>query len=283
MVVNKFNKRKNIETIQINNNQLSLINSGDNNTDIIKDILNTILDKIFNTIFNNHENTDINMVSPQITLEYHNTNLNLDNKNNTNNVDNLDNIDIIDNVDNLDNKNNTDNVDNIDNFNYDDKIAKYHDEINSFFDLTSQMIENMNLKRKKQRDLLQFNFLTKQTFIDNMVDDNNKLCIKITDELINNASLILQQLPKSIIDSIIHYDNNTIDISDKPKKEFKLISENIFNTKDKIQIKGNTRVLILRNIFKNIQKLYFNFFDFINDNLELFKQSVILDNPILDI
>jgi len=265
MVVNKFINRQNMENINFNNNQL-LINSGDDNYDntyIIKDILNNILNtisnnalnnilntisnNISNTVLNNHVNTDMSTVLNEIYQEYNNTNL--DNPNNPNNID---------------------------------KIAKYHEEINSFFDLTSQMIENMNLKRKKQRDLLQFNFLTKQTFIENMIDDNNKLCIKITEDLINNAGLILQQIPKSIIDSLIQYDNNSSDILDKPKKEFKLISENTFNTKDRIQIKGNTRVLILRNIFKNIQKLYFNFFDFIKDNLELFKQSVILDNPILD-
>ena len=263
MVVNKYSVSKKIEQdIIINNNQT---------VNIQYDIIVDILLYLVNTVAVNYTSINDNMNRDIYG--------NINNLNNIVEIDNIDNLNNIIDIDNIDNLNNIIDIDNIDN---EIKKNKYIDELSSMFVLTSHIIENMNLKKKKQRELMHLNFLTKKSFIENIIVDNNQLSIKITEDIINNSNEILKQIPKHIIDSLLSYDNTKIDNGDKPKKEFKLNIKNMFTQNDKIQIKGNSRVLILRNIFKNIQKLYFDFFDFINDNLELFKQSVIIDNPVLD-
>jgi hypothetical protein len=203
----------------------------------------------------------------------------------TNTIDTTDTTNLIDNVIT---EHNSEPEDSINLLLYEETIENqfkkdnYINELNSMFNLTNQFIENMNLKKKKQREILNLNCLTKKAFLENIVEDNNQLCIRITEDLINNSEEILKQIPFDIINSLLAYYDKKSDLTDKPKKEFKLDNENIFTNNKKIEIIGNSRVLILRNIFKNIHKLYFDFFDFIHDNLELFKQSVIIDNPIVD-
>ena len=260
MVVNKFRLITKKEDNRVINNEKAVDTC--HNTiiiDIINNIINTIAEN--NTLYNT-KNNDI--LLDTVLIDNHDDHDNYHNSN-------ISNIDI-----------NLDEMKYEQTFDDEFKKSKYINELNSMFDLTKQLIENMNLKKKKQRELMHLNCLTKKSFIENIVEENNELCIKITEDIVNNSAEILKQIPKYIIDSLLSYDNQNSDVSDIPKKQFKINIENIFTHNDKIQIKGNYRVLILRNIFKNIHKLYFDFFDFINDNLDLFKQSVIIDKPVFD-
>jgi glycosyltransferase involved in cell wall biosynthesis len=319
MVVNKFKliKKKEDDTIINDIHVTSELHFFDNTSENVENTLDNHDCKISNTvILDKIETIDIDIPTFNTNIDKNidiatNIDANLQQKN-QGQIENIDtNIDAnlqlknqeqIENIDtnidaNLQLKNqeqiqNTDIKDNIDhnipkNMNDEPlenqfKKNKYIHELDTLFDTTTRIIENMNLQKKKQRELMHLNCLTKKAFIENIVEDNNQLCIKITEDIVHNSSELLKQIPKHILDSILSYDNQNSVIEDKPKKEFKLNSEDIFTPNNKIQIIGASRVLILRNIFKNIHKLYFDFFDFINDNLEQFKQSVIIDNPVLD-
>jgi glycosyltransferase involved in cell wall biosynthesis len=295
MVVNKFKLLKQIETntneqsIQIENNLpniVSKITCIDNNVDHQKnDLVINNIEELCNLSKPNEVKIDINheiknepkneIIDVKITDTPKNE---IIDEKTTSSINEIIDVKITDTPKNeiIDEKTSHLNIDS------ELKKNKYINELNAMFDITQKMIENMNLKKKKQRELMHLNCLTKKAFIENIVEDNNQLCIKITEDIINNSSEILKQIPLDIINSLLAYDNQKSEMNDKPKKEFKLTSNDMFLNNKKIKIIGNSRVLILRNIFRNIHKLYFDFFDFVEDNLELFKQSVIIDNPIFD-
>lgn len=161
------------------------------------------------------------------------------------------------------------------------KMKEYLDKVDYIFETTFNILESLKVERSNNLDLIELKNIAKKSFIDSIVDENNMISIRVTDELVNNTSAILEYIPKSIIDAIIHYDDIPKSLNSK-KKQFTLDNQNVFIKKNKIDINAKSHVLILRNIFKNIHKLYFDFFDFMNDNSDIFNESIIVDNPIFD-
>ena len=83
-------------------------------------------------------------------------------------------------------------------------------------------------------------------FDNNIVEDNNKISIKLTDDVINNAKIILDQLPPGFIEKCIQYINKPID-EDKPQKPFQISNENRFKISDKINVELNNLANFLRS------------------------------------
>jgi hypothetical protein len=158
-----------------------------------------------------------------------------------------------------------------------DKVAKekFMLELDNLFNMTQNMLNTINNKKQDQK-LNTLDNLKKNIVNNAIIDNNNKISIKITKDIIDDATPILNQIPPEFLNNIKHTENTV-----EPHEKIE-ITDQYFLKEDKININGNKKVLILRNKFKNFEKLYTNFFEFIEDNLTIFIDNILLDKPICD-
>jgi hypothetical protein len=152
---------------------------------------------------------------------------------------------------------------------------KFLEDLDKLFNNTVRILNNIN-DAKININHTEIDALKSKIIENSIIDSDNKISIKITHDIINDATPLINQLPAEFLKNIKHVD--------KPIKEppVQIKSESFLKPNTSINISGDRKVLILRNIFRNIDKLYSNFFEFVEDNVELFKQSTLLDNPTPD-